>query len=385
MVFLRIFYYCCFFLVLHEAVALEKTTQTEFPLPFCYFENLYFDVQTSTFFGLGKNVIPEKAIALKGNRGYQFQMADFLPNGNQKPVLLQGTTLFLFESSYTDFYLRHFFHLLEHIVGIWSFYGDEYREDVKLIVFAADGHWRGDWKGPNSINQHLMKALFPNAIVKTWSEFLEDYKRQCLMMERVFTSDREITFSSPICGKINKMLGEALPYLNVESLDRMSAHVNAYAKTARQRSSSLRVTMIRRTPPRTLSRKLERRLVNGIKALPGVDLKVVDFATISFQEQINIVGNTDVLLGVHGNGLSHILFLPPGASVIEIFPKDSLQIDYRLYANARELDYCGIIANIGILEDEKAYNTGPYGDSNTMITELDIDLVLSKIRSAQHR
>lgn len=385
MVLLRIFYYCCCFLVLHEAVAVEKTMQTELPIPFCYFENLYLDVQTSTFLGLGKNVIPEKGIALKDKRGYRFQTVDFLPNYDKKPTLLQGTTFFLFECSDSDFYLRHFFHLLEHLVGIWSFYGDEHREDVKLIVFAADGHWKEDWKGPNSINQHLIKALFPNAVVKIWSEFLKDHSKQLMMMERVVTSDRAITSSSPACRKINKMLGEALPYLSVESLDRMAAHVNAYAKTAMQRSPSLRVTLIKRNPPRTLSRKLERRLIASIRELPNVDLTVVDFATISFQEQINIVGNTDVLLGVHGNGLSHILFLPPGASVIEIFPKNSLQLDYRLFANARELDYCGIVANIGILENEKAYNIGPYGDSNTMITELDIDLILSKIRSAQHR
>ena len=37
-------------------------------------------------------------------------------------------------------------------------------------------------------------------------------------------------------------------------------------------------------------------------------------------EQIKLARNTSILVGVHGNGLSNILFMNKGAAVIQVWP-----------------------------------------------------------------
>eukprot|EP01094_Clydonella_sp_ATCC50884_P025510 TRINITY_DN6730_c0_g1_i2.p3 TRINITY_DN6730_c0_g1~~TRINITY_DN6730_c0_g1_i2.p3 ORF type:complete len:150 (-),score=36.26 TRINITY_DN6730_c0_g1_i2:106-555(-) len=43
----------------------------------------------------------------------------------------------------------------------------------------------------------------------------------------------------------------------------------------------------------------------------------VDFANMSMKEQLEVVAGTDVLVGVHGAALTHLLFLSPSATVLE--------------------------------------------------------------------
>ena len=50
-------------------------------------------------------------------------------------------------------------------------------------------------------------------------------------------------------------------------------------------------------------------------------LQIVDFAVLSFQEQVAIGRGTNILLGAHGAGLTHMLWMQPGSSVVEISTK----------------------------------------------------------------
>jgi hypothetical protein len=365
---------------------MDTTTQVILPTPYCLFENLYFKTDTSTFFAYGDTVAPDKAIVPDSKRGYAFKMMP--PKMDPKQILkniktIEGTTLFLFESIYTQPYLNHFFHLLEHLVGIWSFYGAEHFNEVNLIILASDGTSRSpvNWQGPNLINKHLLKALFPNAEVKPWRAFTAQNQHQILQMERAITSDRARTFQSQICQDTNKMIAEALPSLSAEALNQLALQVNAYAKTPPRILGGTVVTYVKRTPPRALDPNIEDKLLKAIRQLPGVTLNVVDFAKISFYEQINIVGNTDVLIGVHGNGLSHILFLPQTAGAIEIFPSDAYTLDYRMFADARGIDYLGISSNRGVIDRDEAYAIGISGNLNSMVNELDFEPILEWIRS----
>jgi len=46
------------------------------------------------------------------------------------------------------------------------------------------------------------------------------------------------------------------------------------------------------------------------EAHPSTTVTPVDFATLSFHKQLEVVRKTDVLVGMHGAGLTHVLFLP---------------------------------------------------------------------------
>lgn len=78
-----------------------------------------------------------------------------------------------------------------------------------------------------------------------------------------------------------------------------------------------------------IDRREKRRLINTdshIKALqhqfPAIKIQSVDFASISFEEQVQISSETDILVGVHGAGLTHAMFQRPGSTLVEIIPKD---------------------------------------------------------------
>ncbi|KAL5333048.1 hypothetical protein BJX70DRAFT_382080 [Aspergillus crustosus] len=76
-----------------------------------------------------------------------------------------------------------------------------------------------------------------------------------------------------------------------------------------------------------INRTTTRRLINADEYLdrlrtylPHTRIQSVDFAAISFSEQLAIAHQKDVLVGVHGAGLTHGIFLPPDSAMVEILP-----------------------------------------------------------------
>lgn len=288
-----------------------------------------------------------------------------------------GSALFIFETKETSHYISHFFHLLEHVIGLWSYYGDKHSQEVHTIVLAEnrDNKEPFAWEGPNEINRHLLHALFPKAQIITWGEYLDSD----LCFAKQITSDRKLSFSCPECVHLNKMLGFARHLLSKKALIRLSNTVHNYAGTKHQKTDSLRITYLKRPPPRMLDEEVEKSLLFEIQKLKNSTLRTEDFALLSFQSQIEIIGNTDVLISVHGNGLSHLLFLPTEAKIIEIFPPHAHALDYRLFADARGLDYTGVVPGVGVLAKRDAYTRGPFGKMDETIHELDISLILEAI------
>jgi capsular polysaccharide biosynthesis protein len=45
---------------------------------------------------------------------------------------------------------------------------------------------------------------------------------------------------------------------------------------------------------------------------------MIDFSAISFADQLRIVRDTDILVGVHGAGLTHGMFLRKGSVMVEL-------------------------------------------------------------------
>ncbi|OQR68216.1 putative glycosyltransferase AER61-like [Tropilaelaps mercedesae] len=86
-----------------------------------------------------------------------------------------------------------------------------------------------------------------------------------------------------------------------------------------QTPDELRVTFLSRS---TNSRRVlnEDDLVEALRTIKGVRATKIDFNfKMDFLEQINISANTDLLIGLHGAGLTHTLFLPDWAAVFELY------------------------------------------------------------------
>lgn len=365
----------------------KETKQQILPTCFSYFENLYFSNKYTTFFTLGENIQLEKAIYTPERRGFLWKAFKKMPAEIARSSYYDapGSTIILFERAATPYHYQHFFHFLEHLLGIWNFGGEKIAKGVQLFLIASNGEMEKpeNWEGYNQVTTHLIKALFPNAEIKLWADFMQETEGSLLCFEKVITSDRSMEYLKKEPYRTDRMLGGYFQNLTKKSLDNMAAKVHQYAQVDKIQSEKLVVTYVTRTPPRCLPPNIEGVLLDKIQQLPNVELRVVDFAALSFKEQINSVANTDVLIGVHGNGLSHALFLPSGASLIEIFPVDTFRVEYRILAKARELNYFGLLPNIGWIDDQSKEKLEFYGEGSIAITNADIDAIIAVLKECK--
>ncbi|KAM8925945.1 EGF domain-specific O-linked N-acetylglucosamine transferase isoform 2-T2 [Lycaon pictus] len=82
----------------------------------------------------------------------------------------------------------------------------------------------------------------------------------------------------------------------------------------------IRVTILARS---TEYRKIlnQNELVNALKTVSTLEVQIVDYKykELGFLDQLRITHNTDIFIGMHGAGLTHLLFLPDWAAVFELY------------------------------------------------------------------
>ncbi|CAN8004720.1 unnamed protein product [Ixodes pacificus] len=88
---------------------------------------------------------------------------------------------------------------------------------------------------------------------------------------------------------------------------------------AKPPDGDIRVTLLSR---KTKHRRIvnEQEAIAAARTLPGVRVRLVDFGhSTDFMHQLEVTANTDVLIGMHGAGLTHVLFQPDWGVLFEIF------------------------------------------------------------------
>ncbi|KAL6739313.1 hypothetical protein Aduo_012783 [Ancylostoma duodenale] len=61
-------------------------------------------------------------------------------------------------------------------------------------------------------------------------------------------------------------------------------------------------------------------LLKAIQDIPGLTVQVVDYnGRVPFLSQLNSTHNSDIFIGMHGAGLTHLLFLPDWAAIMELY------------------------------------------------------------------
>ncbi|EYC43818.1 hypothetical protein Y032_0480g2242 [Ancylostoma ceylanicum] len=61
-------------------------------------------------------------------------------------------------------------------------------------------------------------------------------------------------------------------------------------------------------------------LLRAIQDIPGLTVRVVDYnGRVPFLSQLNSTHNSDIFIGMHGAGLTHLLFLPDWAAIMELY------------------------------------------------------------------
>ncbi len=78
----------------------------------------------------------------------------------------------------------------------------------------------------------------------------------------------------------------------------------------------------------------------SLSAVKGLNVTLVDFAELSFREQMQSVVENDILVSLHGASLTHLLWLPSHGGVLEIWPsKESYWRSYENMCNWLGLKY----------------------------------------------
>lgn len=68
-----------------------------------------------------------------------------------------------------------------------------------------------------------------------------------------------------------------------------------------------------------------RRISNEAELMPWLEsegFKIVCLETLSFEEQIQLFQSAKMILAPHGAGLTNMIFMPPGGTIIELFPPE---------------------------------------------------------------
>lgn len=111
-------------------------------------------------------------------------------------------------------------------------------------------------------------------------------------------------------------------------------------------------TIIERKPYENIvnRKKISRQFENSQEILseiqntfPKVLVRMIDLSGLNFTTQLSIDQKTNVLIGIHGAGLGHVLYLPPNSSLIEISITGSEWDCFNGIATSRNLYYKRLI------------------------------------------
>lgn len=104
------------------------------------------------------------------------------------------------------------------------------------------------------------------------------------------------------------------------------------------------VTILDRGPksPRRFANLDE--MVAMVRKYTGVEPNIVTFERVSFEYQLDVIAHTGVLITMHGAGLANEVLLPPGASVIEVFPVHVKHVLYERVAASLNLHHFKVYA-----------------------------------------
>lgn len=217
-------------------------------------------------------------------------------------------------------------------------------------VIVVDGHKRGPyfdlWNffSDPARNPALKLSEDPKDVTEAEEEEdLEFFDRVILPLPGASNPFWEGTWTPHHCSQsdLGRVFSErVLAHYNatttdLPSLDEQEMDLSALPpKWPKKVSEPLQVLIVKRATTRRID-DLEGKLAALKKLYPSVVFNVRDLSDYTFAEQVRMVHSHQVLVGVHGAAMTHLLFLPsrpnvPSSIVVEILPH---QFEHRGYRN----------------------------------------------------
>jgi len=259
-------------------------------------------------------------------------------------------------------YLGHYFHYIEHLTILWAIFQvnmkalypgrDNFHEWVEHVVIGPNCT-RNKWlrKG-YTINEFILKAALPKATIYT-----EELTKTWVKFERAFISERKAGYADPDLHKMSTAFTrwaqehDPLTFEGFKQLVVNAATTNITYQPKFVSNKKLEVMLIsRQGGTRSIhngsNTVLMNMLENEMKDI--IDLKIRKMEMYSPEEQIQISSTADIMIGVHGNGLTNALWMPRGGLVMELFGPGRCAFDYQWISSVSGQKYAGISGDLAM-------------------------------------
>ncbi|KAJ6531795.1 hypothetical protein B0H19DRAFT_966371 [Mycena capillaripes] len=305
-------------------------------------------------------------------------------NGRNRVLTVEGTTLLFNDPPQ---FLNHYFHFVaELIFGSWAFlYGAFVNGATKpahavpkasfnspliststptidraiFIHSDVDG-----WRDAPGFNGYFIRAVFPSMSVEVSTDWIDRVNATSnTQLERawhfplVLLTDRSAAFRGPICGAYTQrtaaeawivmaqrgkidLIGNWWASMRAALLRYAGGDPHEDLQPTLQEPETVVITYINRQGTRrhlleednrvlvaAMEELVERKNQEGGKKWEFND---VHAERLSLDEQVRYAAKTTIMLGVHGNGLTHLVLMKPTrvSAVVEIFLPGGFARDY---------------------------------------------------------
>ncbi|ORX35809.1 hypothetical protein BD324DRAFT_81109 [Kockovaella imperatae] len=288
-------------------------------------------------------------------------------------IRLDGLTLLFNEAGFH--FMWHYYHFVTEdlLGGLAALAATPRAHRRNLISSNAESDplparlaipWEPGWRDRWGMNNVVVKAMFGANVIDSdqWTTMTAGNKTvflpQVLIVDRwasqnhnklaqdwnkmalpVYAQAKPKGFFDPARQKVFKSLGIAKPsdpipvivYIDRQSTERRMSQESQYALLA---------------------------LGESMQARGVIRWKHVILEDLTPEQQIEIVSDASVLLGIHGNGMTHLVWMPEGSTVIELFPYDSFIRDYQCVAEVLGFNYFAIQNDSVLLREEWSRHIG---------------------------
>lgn len=219
-----------------------------------------------------------------------------------------------------------------------------------LFTHLDAAHWR-DYA---SMNQYVLRTTFPAASM----EFSADWADRAAMgtpfvFDRVLFADRAAAINGDNFGKTQRTASEAfvLPasahwWSTVRNSVIEASGLNASVGAGTRGKPVITYISRQNWPRRKLIQSDDDVLVEELYKLRdqyGYEVNVVSMDQMSRVEQLQLAGRTTIMMGVHGNGLTSLLWMKPSprSTVMEFFYPGGFAHDYEYTTRALGMVHYG--------------------------------------------
>jgi hypothetical protein len=277
-------------------------------------------------------------------------------------------------------YMPHYFHFMEYITALIHGLDRSGIAPAAVDAVAFPNSPGETWKGSfHDHNLHLLKAFFPSLAQVINKNELGGSIGPIRVRRMLVITRKKMEHSS-----INKMCAGIFPKINHDKIQEFVSRVYAYcglpAAGVAPPAKPLVTYIARNRSKRRLPPRVEQNLVARLLRIDTVEFQKVSMETLAFNEQIAVAMRTSVLIGIHGNGLTHAFFMPPKGIVVEIFPNKTFQFDYFSIATLRDHRYFAFNTN----KATPFRNYRVFGSTSRRVRRINIEEIAGIVSAYRH-